>query len=319
MAKKIISKGRLFIEVPYKGEMVFMPLGDGGQRETGITPEGAENLGGYTGFKQIPFNINIAKEAAETQNYPTGQNTGQQGAGGFTGVNTGHPVTEELFGEIQKNFKNTEALGNAVNPNVEITQERVAEFLSKAEKEVAPYFASQFKLAKENLLYNLGYAETEIDIKEKEFEQDYRKSLRNLSDTLAERGLASSGQRAERERELASDTQRRIDEPRRAFTQQAGQAHRQFAQQYGEEGYRGLGESTQVNAPQVLPGQRNFQRPTSRSPVYELPQNIYSGLIGSQQTERHTSIQNRADYLQNRESERRLEGQQKKFNNPRRL
>lgn len=212
--------------------------------------------------------------------------TGREDTQTFGMPSTGDPNLDEMQNKMVEAYQRLIDRGMQIDPYVEITPDKAAEFLSQAEKELEPYYASQFKLAKENLLYQQGYTEDEIIRKEQEFEENYSRSLRSLSESMAERGFAYSGVRGRKERELATEAQRTMEAPRRQFAHQAGLAAREFGRLYGERGLQELGVPTMAEVPRALPGTAQFQRTGRQLPLYQLPTGVYEGLVGEREKER---------------------------------
>jgi len=207
-------------------------------------------------------------------------------------------TTTPIIEVLEQYLIQEQARGNVLNPNVEITPQRIAEFMKKAESEIDPYFSGQLRLAREGFLRSVGYTTDEIIQQEAQLEKQYARQLRQLGEVSAERGFAQSGIRGREERELAEDTQAGIDRTRRQFAFQAGSAAREYAKMYG------VGESVPniAEAPRVLAGQSAFQRSGRQLPFYDLSPDVYNGLVGEQEYLRRASVARRASELEGAEA-----------------
>lgn len=194
---------------------------------------------------------------------------------------TGNPVLDETLKSIQTYLDKLTEKGQTINPYVDITPEKMAEFLKQAESEIDPYYQTQLKLARESILTDLDYSKEQIGKFEQDLEKTYGKSLRSLGESAAEQGFAMSGQRQLNEQDLAYQTQRQIEDKRNQFAYGAGQAARTFAQEWGKPDFT----PTISTMPTVRAGERSFATSGTQAPVYELSNDIYDQLVGSKQYE----------------------------------
>ncbi len=245
-------------------------------------------------------NTNLLYEEEDIQNLAAGSGyeQTQQDADDvpiFTGtLQTGDPVLDSTLQQLNEFIKKLEENGQVLNPNIEITPEKIAEFLKQAETEINPYYSTQLKLARENLYQSLGYSQEEQLRNEQTLEQQYGKQVRQIGEQAAEQGFALSGLRQEQERQLAQETQQQIDTSRRTLQFGAGTAARQFAQQFGKPG----AAPTIPEAPRVLPGENKFASTGRQLPFYELSPDIYDSLIGEQEFARRGAVKSRASGLE---------------------
>lgn len=234
--------------------------------------------------------------ASPSQGQSPSTSGGQTSPQASTGLpSTGNPVYDQLLSTLQGYLDQLQKRGQILNPSVEITPQKVAEFLSQAQNEIDPYYASQLKIAKDDLLRNLGYSAEDIQKQEQQTEAKYGRQLRQIGEQSAEQGFALSGLRQRREQELAQDTQAQIDQARRQLQFNAGTTVRNFAQQYGTPPSE---FSTIPGAPQVAAGESRFLRSGAQTPFYELSPDVYSGLVGSKQFEQRAAVQSRASQLE---------------------
>lgn len=206
------------------------------------------------------------------------------------------PVPEgDLMTELDGFLQQMQANGQVLNPNIELTPDKVAEFLAQAEREINPYYQGQLRLARESLLSSTGYSRDEVVREEERLEQKYGTRLRELGETSAERGFAQSGLRQRDERQLATDTQNTIEDTRRKLSFDAANEGRQFAQRYGttELPNFDIGETPTVRA-----GESRFSRSGGTRSLYQLSPDIYQGLIGSEEFNRRGAVSSRASGLE---------------------
>ena len=211
---------------------------------------------------------------------------------------------QQFLSELQKR-------GQSINPDVQITPERVAEFMRQAqsdigtfmpyaEKEILPYYETQLKLAREGFLTSLGYSQQELLQNEQDLERKYQKNIQQIGEQAAERGFALSGGRQKEERETAEEAQRQVGFGRQRFGLQTGEKARQFAQTYGT---AQLPTPTISAAPKV--GLEGFERRPEQEAVYTLSPEVYEGLIGSEEFAKRGALRGRAAEIEGafRESE----------------
>ncbi len=229
---------------------------------------------------------------------PPGQNVSlQQATEGTSGGQVGGQtsVTDQLKQYIESLYNQ----GYVLNPNVQLTPEKIAEFTAQAANEIDPYYKTQLKLAREQLLSSAGYTVNQIGQYETHLEQTYGRQLKSYQGGEAEKGFAQSGERVLGEQQLAQQTQQQILQNRQSAQQTLANQGRTFAQQYG-----GLfGESTpqgpQIGAmPTISAGSVNFDRTGGSSPFYTLSSDVYSGLTGEQEFGRRSAELQRTSELE---------------------
>lgn len=199
-----------------------------------------------------------------------------------------------------------DAQGLGLNPNVPITPQSAQEFLTfasqnigaflgQAKKEIAPYYQTQLKLAADSLGKNLGFNEDQLALNEKNIQQKYSDTLKNIGESAADRGFAQSGIRNLDESNLARDTQQNIDQGRRTLAYNEGNTVGNFAQRFGSSNLPTVGSSV---APRVIAGQDQFDLSGPASPFYQLSPDVYNGLTGSEQFAETSAENQRASQLE---------------------
>ena len=210
-------------------------------------------------------------------------------------VDTGNDALNQLLQQTQSYLDKLIAQGKIINPQVDITEEQAAQFLSQAQKEISPYYNTQMKLAREGLLRTAGYTSDEIAQQEAQLERGYGRELRGMGETAAESGMALSGGRQLNEQELAQSTQETIDQNRKLAEYQMGSQARQFA---GEWGGEALPSYSYGATPTVQAGVSQFGRSLDTKPFYNISDSVYQGLVGSRQYEQRTAEQQRQSQLE---------------------
>ena len=210
---------------------------------------------------------------------------------GFTDIGTSLPdVVKQALDKIYSQ-------GFKINEKVQINEKSLDEFLTIAGAEISPFYVSKLKLASDDLKKSLGYSQENLLQGEQDLERKYGRSLKNIGESSADVGFAQSGQRVEQERELAGETQRAIETGRRQLQFGTGQAVGQFSRQFGGmQGFQ-LPGGTLPGAPRVLQGQAGFEKGAD-SAFYELSDDVYSGLVGSEEFARRGAIRSRGSEME---------------------
>lgn len=211
----------------------------------------------------------------------------------FGGISSGVSQFDELYNTLNQYLTELQKRGQVINPNVDLTPDKIAEFMKKAESEIDPYYTSQLKIAREGFLRGVGYSTQEIQRQEQQLEQKYRRQVRSIGEEAAERGFAQSGGRIQEERELAEATQEQIESGRRELGERVGGVAHEFAGRFGT---GQLPSFTIGEAPRV--GETSFSRSGRELPFYELSPDVYQGLIGSEEFERRGQVRQRASELE---------------------
>lgn len=235
------------------------------------------------GVKEYP-NVTLTSTSPSTTTSPTATPEST----------TGDEYYDGLLSQMQTYLDEIKQRGQTINPNVTITPDQLAEFMSQAEREIDPYYSTQMKLAKDQLLTSLGYTKEDLDTFESDMEQKYGKQLRTYGENMAETGMARSGSRQVGERELATETQQSIDTNRTTAERNARSLASNYAQTWGGSN---LPTTTVSSKPTVQAGISNFSR-GSGSSLYNLSSDVYDDLVGSAEYEKQTNIKTRASQLE---------------------
>ena len=194
--------------------------------------------------------------------------------------------------------------GQNINPNVDITPERVAEFMTKAQsdidvflpyanKEIRPYYENLLKTERDSFLTTMGYSRDQLLATEQKLGEQYGKQQKVIGEQAAETGFALSGRRFRQEQELTDTAQRAISEGRQAAQLKATDLAGGFARAYGTENLPGFNIGA---TPKV--GDAGFATQTGEQPFYQLSPDVYAGLKGEKQFEQEAATRKRAAELE---------------------
>lgn len=229
-------------------------------------------------------------------------NAGGISVGGAYGTPAGEPNLsglppefQQLYSQLEQYLQKLQANGQILNPNIELTPEKIAEFLAQAHSEIDPYYSNVLKIAQEGLTRNSNYALGELANNEAQLQSQYGRSLRSLGENAADQGFAQSGLRQRDEQQLASDTQNTLDTNRRQLQFGAGTDALNFAGTYGGANLPAQSMST---SPRVLAGESNFTSGGGTQPLYSLSGSILEGLKGTSQYQQEADVRNRSSQLE---------------------
>ena len=256
---------------------------------------------GYETPQELASDLRVAPDQIQWQNIATGQLDASGNVLG--GSATGNPAYDTLLDTLSDYLQELQRRGQVVNPDITLTPQQIAEFTAQAEREINPYYASQLRLARGDLLRSVGYSEEKILQNEKDLEIQYGRTLRQLAESSAEKGFALSGIRQREETQTAEDVQRQVESGRRELGFATGTAASQFARQYGSSQ---IPTSGIAEAPRVLPGESSFQRSGRTLPTYQLSDSILQGLVGEQEYQQQAALRSRTSELES--AQRTLQG-----------
>lgn len=202
---------------------------------------------------------------------------------------------EGILGELTGILDDLANQGQTVNPNVEITPEKAAEFLKQAEGEIDPYYTGQLSLAREGILASFGYTAEDVARFEGDLERRFKKQFRQIGEQSADTGFALSGRRQREETEETEETGRVVERGRTDASRRSAELARAFAQLYGGTALKGL---TVPSFGELRVGKEGFERGTGQSPLYSLPSDIYDALTGEREFERRSKVSSRTSELE---------------------
>jgi len=205
------------------------------------------------------------------------------------------PEFQGLYTQLQTYLEELKKRGQVLNPAIEITPAKAAEFLNQAKAEIDPYYQNQVKLALDSLSTAVSQGQEDLVRTEGRAETTYQDNLRTLGESAADRGFAQSGLRNRDEQTLATNTQNTLDDARRSFARGVGDLSRSFAQTYGASK---LPQFNINGAPIIGAGENRFAANTRQLPMYQLSPEVYSGLTGSQEYQNRADVLSRASQLE---------------------
>ncbi len=224
----------------------------------------------------------------------TGSSSGGSNTIGGVDISNLPPELQQTLQGINAYLTKLQANGQIVNPNLDLTPEKLAEFTAQAQNEINPYYSNQLKLARENLLAGAGYSANEIAQNEQQLAKQYNLNFKQIGANAADQGFAQSGARVTAESDLATDTNNTIDAARRKLSFDTGQNERNFAQTYGGSNVPNL----QIGgAPTATGGEPTLTGGTGSRSLYTLDPAIYDGLVGSQEYQQRADVKNRVSQL----------------------
>lgn len=243
----------------------------------GANPSGAGASGGF-----------VAGASAGGQNAPTGA-TGGQG-GGTNDLNltsTGNPTLDELQNALVGFVKNNLAVGNTVNPDLQITPDLVSKFLSEAHTQVDPYYQDIMNREIDSINASLKTLGTNFQNTQGQTVQDFQTALAGERNDAANNGVAFSGQRALNEGNMAATTNRTLASLGANYEQNIGDVLRSGAAATGRSTTGLTGGTGNFNIPGLnlssvnLSGERGAATPSRTLDFSFNPGNYSIGSIGS--------------------------------------
>ena len=220
------------------------------------------------------------------------------------------PELQEVYGQLESFLTDLEERGQAINPDVEITPERLQEFAAQAGREIDPYYSDLLKSNVSNFLYDVGFSVSQILENERKLEQKLGRDIRSLSERAADVGFAQSGIRQREESNLAQDFGDTIGQNRRQLEFDANLGARQLATEFGGANVPTFNLPT---APTVSAGEGTFGRTLGSSPLYNLSDTVFEGLKGTRTFEQEAAKRSRVSELEAAERSRQALGQQRQL------
>ena len=239
----------------------------------------------------------------------TGQTGGTEESGGGTtidGVDTTgwSDAMIAQFQALQNYLNELNKSGKIVNPDVEISDDLIAQFKQQAQIELGPHYQQVFKQAQQDAERLLSRFSEDFTSQQEEIGARFGSALEGAQESFAQRGREYSSERAGVEQELAENARRQLDA---AFLQQ-----RRGAEDTGIRSEREIGSTLfgQVRQPTV--DIRSFQ--LGRPGVYGFGDQVQTrslftpsgGVFGTQERQQQYDIESRTRELE--EAERQLRG-----------
>lgn len=197
------------------------------------------------------------------------------------------PELQALYKKMSDYYDMLLEQGMMVNPEVEITPEKAAEFLTQAEGEFGPFFSGEIRAVKQDLERYLGAAATEFGLGQEALQREFKRGFEDIGISAAERGMALSGPRLRQEREYAEEAQRVAAAQRRGLEFEAGGRALTVERQLGTEAFRGITQPTIRTAP-IITAQGRFELETGQYPLTRAIGDIYGQIPREQLTAEQT-------------------------------
>ena len=139
-----------------------------------------------------------------------------------SGIDTSYwpPEMTALYNDLSSYIKDLSDKGKIINPDIEITPQMTAQFLSQAQTEVSPYYNQMFEQAKQDLRTAMSRVSEDYTTAAQEVGRQYGQALESTQESFARRGLAFSSDRERAERELAENASKMLEGKQTAASRQ---------------------------------------------------------------------------------------------------
>lgn len=180
--------------------------------------------------------------------------------------------------------------GKVVNPDIEITTEKLKEFRDQAVTELDPYYQEQIGLIKKDLDTSLSRIGEDYTRNVGRSEEPFKETLANQAESEAQAGTAFSSERGNRERKLVLGQQNLIDDALR-------QSQRQV-EDIGTTAERTIGSSALGNLASTGLNQYGVSPTGFTQGARKIAFAPQGGLIGTLPKEREVAVQGRSSALE---------------------
>ncbi len=150
---------------------------------------------------------------------------------------------------------------------VEVTPQKVQEFLDQATKELDPYYKQIYDRAKTDLGTSLTELTTAAKRNSENTTTGFDRNLRTTQDNLRSQGLTFSGQRLRQEGQLATDATRTLEDQQRSYSSSVNSLLRPAETKYGSSAF------TDFKLPELSQNSINF------TPGYTTPGQGTTGTV----------------------------------------
>jgi len=203
---------------------------------------------------------------------------------------------QDTYLQVLKQLQVTIEAGNVINPDIDLSPEKVAEFLQQATSELDPYYQEQIGFYKQDLDISLQRMQEDFNKNISRGEDTFKEGLLNQAENEAQSGTAFSSGRQDRVSKTIKAGQQGIDD---LVTQAA-----RSAQDFGIGAERALGSA---NIPNI--GGFNTYNVTDQGFSQSGNRNLFTpqgNLLGSIPKQRTVDISNRQGQLINAEKNQRI-------------
>lgn len=139
------------------------------------------------------------------------------------------------------------AKGEQINPDIDISDEQLLQFLDEAKADLAPFFDQIFQESRKDLLLNLQSLKAETELGLGQQERAFDRGLRDIREEAGETGLTFSGRKARAEQELRSGTNENLATLRRRSNELFSQTSRTAERELGSEALTGFKAPQGIN------------------------------------------------------------------------
>jgi len=209
-----------------------------------------------------------------------------------------NPELQSAYLQLMKSLGQTISAGQVINPNIEITPEKVREFTDQATKELDPYYQELIGNYKKDLNDSILRLKHDFETGIRNAEEPFRKNMAAVSELEAQSGLTYGSERVVREKENIRGQQELIDKNVLDVSRLAEDAYKTTERTLGSDAFRDIS----------VPGLSNYN--VNKQGFAEAGlRNLYSPqgrMVGSLQKEKTTNIANRASVLEDAYRQKRV-------------
>jgi len=208
------------------------------------------------------------------------------------------PTLQMAYLQMMQSLGKTIEAGKVINPNIEITPEKIQEFTNQATSELDPYYQEQINNYKKDLETSISRLKEDFSKGVRSAEEPFKRNLAAAAESEAQAGLTYGSERAVREKTNIQGQQDLIDENALKVSRLAEDAYKQTERTLGSDVLSGVS----------MPSLENYN--VSKQGFTEAGlRNLYTpqgGLVGSLQKERTTNIKGRTSELEEAYRQQRI-------------
>lgn len=127
-----------------------------------------------------------------------------------------------MFLQAARSLSKSIEAGKVVNPDIEITPQKIGEFYEQAKRELDPYYTEQFNALENDISLSLQRMTDDYNRAVADARDPFRRALDRQAGTEANQGTAFSSGRLDRQNAMVTEQQQRLDDLRRR-TEESGQ------------------------------------------------------------------------------------------------
>jgi len=208
------------------------------------------------------------------------------------------PTLQMAYLQMMKSLGKQVEAGKVINPNVEITPEKIKEFTDQAITELDPYYQEQIRNYKQDLDTSITRLTEDFNTGIRNAEDPFKKNLAAQAESEAQAGTVYGSERGVRETTNVNEQQQKIDEVSKGIKRDVEDDYTSAERKLGSDVISGI-ETPKLAEYNVT--NQGFQNTGSRS--------LFSptgGVVGSLQKEKTTAVANRASDLEESYRKQRL-------------